>query len=144
MKNVQNTFNGFLDGAIQGVGDVFSDLFRSNSNDRNSSKHARKLANLKRTVMSKIEFSEQELCDESPYAKKQYQNGFYFWHLSRNNSEHETVCEIFRDVHDGIIHFVHEFGCTGEFYAINRKLKKLVPYFCPDLKAQRKPLGVDF
>ena len=106
--------------------------------------HALRLKTLKTKTMLKIQFSERYLCDENPYAKDGYQAEFYFWHISRNNSKHDNVCELFRDVHDGIVHFIHEFGCTGDFKAINRKLTNLVPHFCPDLKVQRKPLGVYF
>jgi hypothetical protein len=130
-ENQQIRFNDFLDKAIREAFDK-------------SRRHARKLTRIKESTLPKIEFSDRELCAESLYAEDKYENEFYYWHLSRNISEHDNVCEIFRDFHDGIIHYIHEFGCTGDIKAIDRKFTKLLPFFCPDLVVLQKPFGINF
>jgi len=130
-ENQQIRFNDFLDDAIRETYGM-------------SKIHALRLRNLQDKTISKIEFTDRQLCDDSPYAERKYQNEFYIWHLARNISEHENVCDIFRDVHDGIVHFIHAFGCSGDFKAVNRKFTNLLTHFCPDLAVVRKRLGINF
>jgi len=130
-ENQHILFNDFLDLAIEEA-------------DEMSKEHARKLTNLKKILLSKIQFSDRELCGESLYDEDKYQNEFYYWNQIHTISEHENVCDIFRDVHDGIIHFIHEFGCTGNVKVITKRFTKLIPSFCPDLNVVKQPLGIDF
>jgi len=135
-QNQEIQFNDFLDAAIQRTHEI-------------SKSHAHYLRNIKRVTMYKIQFSDRELCSESLYAEDRFQNVFFYWNLSRTLiTVHENVCDIYRDYHDGIIHYIHEFGCTsnyqGDMRDIHRKFTRLLPIFCPDLTVVQKQFGIDF
>ena len=135
-KNQRVLYNDFLDEAIQKTHEL-------------SPRHAHFLRNIKRVTNHKIQFSDRDLCDESLYVEDRFNNEFYYWNLGRTPiSDHEDICDIYRDYHDGIIHYIHEFGCTstyaGALRDINRKFTKLLPEFCPDLTIVQKSFGIDF
>lgn len=135
-QNQQIRYNEFLDEAIQKTHEL-------------STRHAHYLRNIKRVTNLKIQFSDRELCGDSLYVEDRFENEFYYWNLGRTPvSDHEDVCDIYRDFHDGIIHYIHEFGCTsnypGDLKDLNRKFTRLLPIFCPDLTVVQKQFGIDF
>jgi len=135
-ENQRILYNDFLDEAIQKTHEL-------------SPRHAHYLRNIKSVTNHKIQFEDRELCGESLYVEDRFTNKFYYWNLGRTPvSDHEDVCDIYRDFHDGITHYIHEFGCTsnypGDLRDLNRKFTRLLPIFCPDLTVVQKPFGIDF
>lgn len=130
LQNLEIKFTDFLDESIQIAGEM-------TKNNATAKTLAKNLKGLKQLTMSKIEFADREQCDECLFAEPKYENQFYFWYFSKTAPMYVDVCELFTNINDGVVHFIHEFGCSGSVKAIVKELTRLLPIFCPKLKSEK-------
>ncbi|CBY35213.1 unnamed protein product [Oikopleura dioica] len=99
--------------------------------ERQMSRHLKKLVN---KIDASFEFNED--CQNPMYPKLFNQHNFVDWYAGTPHFFDDEVmidrCDFLKDINNAIVHYVHNYACSGDEKKIKRKKRKLTYRFCPN------------